>query len=113
MANNSSWLEAYEAQKAKALQRLKDNKNGGGNNLSGLSEISGCVDSKEVSKFSKKTQVTKLLTNMKKPDPIKKKREAPQPPPLFPEPSKKAKMSPNNTFPVSYTHLTLPTTPYV
>ena len=73
MSSNSSWLEAYEAQKAKALERLKDNKNG---NVSGLSGSSGIVDTKEVSGFTRQTKVTKLLSSMKLPDPPPRKREA-------------------------------------
>ena len=73
MSSNSSWLEAYEAQKAKALQRLEKN---GQSNVSGLSGSSGIVDNKEISGFTRKTAVTKLLSNMKLPDPPPRKREA-------------------------------------
>jgi hypothetical protein len=68
MSNNSqSWLEAYEAQKAKALEQIEASKNGTKNDKSvtGLSQYSGCVDTKEISRFSKQTQVTKLLGNLK------------------------------------------------
>ena len=75
MSSNSSWLEAYEAQKAKALQRLEANKNGQ-SNVTGLSGSSGIVDTKEVSGFTRQTKVTKLLSNMKLPDPPPRKREA-------------------------------------
>ena len=75
MSSNSSWLEAYEAQKAKALQRLEANKNGQ-SNVTGLSGSSGIVDTKEVSGFTRQTKVTKLLSNMKLPDPPLRKREA-------------------------------------
>ena len=95
--SNSSWLEAYEAQKAKALQRIDSKKNG--ENVTGLSGISGVVDSKEVSGFSKKTQVTKLLSNLKKPEqPKPQKRESQTP--TLPEnrPVKIPKMSLNNSL---------------
>ena len=75
MSSNSSWLEDYEAQKAKALQRLEANKNGQ-SNVTGLSGSSGIVDTKEVSGFTRQTKVTKLLSNMKLPDPPPRKREA-------------------------------------
>ena len=75
MSSNSSWLEAYEAQKAKALQRLEANKNGQ-SNVTGLSGSSGIVDTKEVSGFTRQTKVTKLLSNMKLPDPPPRKRDA-------------------------------------
>merc|ERR1712156_535026 len=78
MSSNSSWLEAYEAQKAKALQRLEANKNGQ-SNVTGLSGSSGIVDTKEVSGFTRQTKVTKLLSNMKLPDPPPRKREAAAP----------------------------------
>ena len=95
--SNSSWLEAYEAQKAKALQRIESKKNG--ENVTGLSGISGVVDSKEVSGFSKKTQVTKLLSNLKKPEqPKAQKRESQST--TLPEnkPEKIPKMSLNNSL---------------
>ena len=78
MSSNSSWLEAYEAQKAKALQRLEANKNGQ-SNVTGLSGSSGIVDTKEVSGFTRQTKVTKLLSNMKLPDPppLRKREAAP------------------------------------
>ncbi len=72
-SNNSSWLEAYEAQKAKALQKMKDNKKAGqqNQNVSGLSGYSGCVQAKDVSQFTKKTNVTKLLNDLKDDDSVK------------------------------------------
>ena len=65
--NNSSWLEAYEAQKAKALLKIQDRKKQGQNadNVAGLSGYSGCVQAMEVAEFSSKTGVTKLLNDLK------------------------------------------------
>jgi hypothetical protein len=77
MASNSSWLAAYEAQKAAVLQKMTTSKSETDSSaiVSGASEFSGLVDIESVKNFSKSTQVTKLMNTLKKPHPIPVKRE--------------------------------------
>jgi len=73
---SSDWLAAYEAQKAAVLQKMNASKSGpsGPNSngsstsgsVSGSSEFSGLVNIDHVKHFSKSTQVTKIMDNLKK-----------------------------------------------
>ena len=73
MSNDSSWLAAYEAQKAAVLQKMNESKTGAKpapsaarNSVSGSSEFSGLVNIDHVKHLSKSTQVTKIMDNLKK-----------------------------------------------
>ena len=73
MSNDSSWLAAYEAQKAAVLQKMNESKTGSKpapsatrNSVSGTSEFSGLVNIDHVKHLSKSTQVTKIMDNLKK-----------------------------------------------
>ena len=81
MASNSSWLAAYEAQKAAVLEKMGNSKSESKSSaiVSGASEFSGLVDIDSVKNFSKSTQVTKLMNTLKKPQPNQARSEEQRP----------------------------------
>ena len=65
-----AWLAAYEAQKAKAMEKISSNSGTTDQHksLAGSSGYSGLVDANEVRHLSRSTQVTKIMDKLKRTD---------------------------------------------